>query len=336
MNSTIGKPSTVRSLCTRGPHWPVPGGLAGDARCFRSGMPNRAEPFIGTEALAAGRFTKRTLHSQNQLVYRNVYLPHDEEPTAKERAVAAWLWSGRGATVAGLSAAALHGSSWIAGDAPAELTRAEGSANGIIVHRERLRDEERGTVGEVPVTTLERTVFDLGRRKGFEEAVIRVDALSNASGIGPSLVQPLVESHRGARGLVQLREVLDVMDGGAESPQETRTRLLLVDAGLRRPQTQIEVADGSGYPFARIDMGWEEYLVGVEYDGQQHWTDPAQHAHDIDRHAKLIALGWRIIRVSAELLRYCRPVIVQRTFAALDAAGCPWVAECVVDPRQIA
>ncbi|MDT5065614.1 MAG: hypothetical protein QOK02_1769 [Mycobacterium sp.] len=70
--------------------------------------------------------------------------------------------------------------------------------------------------------------------------------------------------HRGARGLVQLRQVLELMDGGAESPQETRTRLVLIGAGLRQPQTQIEVRDAGGYPFARVDMGWEEYKVGVE------------------------------------------------------------------------
>jgi very-short-patch-repair endonuclease len=120
------------------------------------------------------------------------------------------------------------------------------------------------------------------------------------------------------------------MDGGAESPQETRTRLVLIDAGLPRPQTQIIVA-----PW-RIDMGWEEFRVGVEYDGAQHWTDHTRFAHDIDRHAVLTALGWRIIRVSADLLRHRRTVILQRVFAALDAAGCPWLHECAVMPRLLA
>ena len=65
------------------------------------------------------------------------------------------------------------------------------------------------------------------------------------------------------------------MDGGAESPQETRTRLVLVDAGLPKPQTQIVVTGHFGRTFARIDMGYEEFKVGVESDGVQHWTDPA-------------------------------------------------------------
>jgi very-short-patch-repair endonuclease len=299
-------------------------------------MLTRSDPFLGTEALAEGRFTTRTLHSRNQMVFRNVYLPEGVELTPERRAAAAWLWSGRRAVVAGLSAAALHGSLWINDDEPAELTRAETTSNGIIVHRERLRDQDIVQIGGLPVTSAARTAFDLGRRKGLEKAVIRVDALANATGMGPDGVQPLIDSHRGRRGLVQLREVLALIDGGAESPQETRTRLLLLDTGFRRPQTQIEVLDRFSQPFARIDMGWEEFRVGVEYDGEQHWTDPAQRAHDIDRYSKLTALGWLIIRVSADLLRYRPAVILQRVYAALRGAGCPWVDECAVDPRQVA
>lgn len=121
--------------------------------------------------------------------------------------------------------------------------------------------------------------------------------------------------------IVQLRRVLDLVDGGAESPQETRTRLVLVEAGLPKPQTQIRVRDAFGEVFARVDMGYEAFKVAVEYDGEQHWTDPLQRSYDIDRHARLLAAGWIVIRVSAEMLRYRPHIIVQRTCAALHDAG---------------
>ena len=63
--------------------------------------------------------------------------------------------------------------------------------------------------------------------------------------------------------------------------------------------------------------------IGVEYDGAQHWTDPAIRSHDIEAQARLEALGWRIIRVSADMLRYRPHTIVERTRAALRAAGAP-------------
>ncbi|HYO05346.1 MAG TPA: DUF559 domain-containing protein, partial [Mycobacterium sp.] len=163
-----------------------------------------------------------------------------------------------------------------------------------------------------------RTAFDLGRRRGRTLAVIRVDALTNATGLRAPSIEALIRRHGGVRGLRQLREVVDLVDGGAESPQETRTRLVLVDAGLPRPRTQIVVDDW------RIDMGYEEFKVGVEYDGVQHWSDPRQHRRDIDRLAELLARGWLIIRVSADMLRYRPGVITSRTCQALRQAGAEW------------
>jgi very-short-patch-repair endonuclease len=282
-------------------------------------------PFIGTQALADGRVSRRTLRSQHVKVYRNVYLPKGHELTAVTRGLAAWLWSGRGATVAGLSAAALHGSRWIDSGRPAELYRRNGKpAAGIVIHRDELADDEVCRVRGVPVTSPARTAFDLGRRQGLTTAVIRLDALANATKLKAVAVEDLARRHPGVRGLVQLSQALRLMDGGAESPQETRTRLLLVRSGLPKPQTQIVVTDDFGCPFARTDMGYREWQVGIEFDGAQHWTDPAQRTADIDRYAELVALGWLVIRVSSDLLRYRPEVIVARVCAALREAGAEW------------
>lgn len=74
----------------------------------------------------------------------------------------------------------------------------------------------------------------------------------------------------------------------------------------------------------RVDTGYEEFKVGVEYDGEQHWNDPGQHARDIDRLADLASSGWRIVRVSAEILRSRPQVVITRTCQALHAAGADW------------
>jgi hypothetical protein len=283
-------------------------------------------PFLGTEALARGEVTKRALIGRHNRIYRDVYLPKGVELTAATRAVAAWLWSGRQATAAGLSAAALYGTQSIDPRLPAELYRRNGKpVDGILIHRDELIDDECGLVRGIPATTPARTAFDLGRRGRRTQALVAVDALANATRLHSSDVHPVLARHRGVRGLVQLREVLDLMDGGAESPQETRTRLVLIDAGLPRPQTQIiVVGDFHGKRHSRVDMGYEDFKVGVEYDGEQHWTDPQQYEYDIDRHAELLARGWVIIRVSADMLRYRPHVIVARVCAALRAAGAEW------------
>ncbi|MFI5506460.1 DUF559 domain-containing protein [Mycobacterium sp. NPDC051804] len=263
--------------------------------------------------------SERTLRSGYDRIYRDVYLRQGAELTAESRAMAAWLWSARHATVGGLSAAALHGSGYIDAHLPAELFRRNGKkVRGIVIHRDELLRDEEMSVRGISVTTPARTAFDLGRRGGRIAAVIRLDALANATGLQPSDVRPLVDRHRGARGLVQLREVLDLMDCGAESPQETRTRLILVDAGLARPRTQIAVGRW------RIDMGYDEFKVGIEYDGPQHWEDEEIRQRDIEKYAELSGRGWIIIRVGADLVRYRRRVIVERVCVGLRQAGAEW------------
>jgi hypothetical protein len=280
-------------------------------------------PFRATEALAAGIVTPHRLRADFEMVHRNVYIRRGQELTAVTRAVAAWLWSGRSATVAGLSAAALHRTAWIDNWLPAELNRrSRDKTSGIILHSDILDEDETCVRDGIRLTTPARTAFDLGRRIGLTAAVIRLDALMHATELKATDVELLAQRYRGARGLAQLRQALHLVDEGAESPYETKTRLVVLSAGLPRPTTQIEVRDEWGAVIARIDMGWEEWKVGVEFDGAQHWTDPVQRTRDIDRLAELEAHGWTIIRVSADMLRHRPHVVVARIRGALLNAGC--------------
>jgi hypothetical protein len=123
-------------------------------------------PFRGTEALAAGIVTPHRLRSDFEPVHRNVYIPCGKKLTPVTRAIAAWLWSGRSATVAGLSAAALHRTAWIDDWLPAELNRrSRDRARGIILHSDSLDEDETCTRDGIMLTTPARTAFDLGRRK---------------------------------------------------------------------------------------------------------------------------------------------------------------------------
>jgi uncharacterized protein DUF559 len=280
--------------------------------------------FIGSEALAAGLVNRYQLATRYDTVYRNVYVPKGQVLTAADKAVAAWLWSERRATAAGVSAAALHGTKWFDAKLPAELNQPHRhKTKGILLHSDKLADDEVCVTSGIPATTPARTAYDLGRRRGLTTAVIRLDALMQATNLKQIDVEALAQRHRGTRGIVQLRQAIDLSDGGAESPQETRTRLILTHAGLRPQRTQIEVFDNFGEFVHRVDMGWDDWMVGVEYDGAQHWTDPDVRANDIETQAVLEALGWRIIRVGNDMVRYRPNTIVGRTRAALRAAGAP-------------
>jgi very-short-patch-repair endonuclease len=281
-------------------------------------------PFLGTEALAAGTLNRYQLDARYEMLHRNVYVPRGTVLTPVDRAVAAWLWSGRSATVAGLSAAALHRSLWIDAKNPAELVHSSRHKTvGIVLRSDALAGDEVCVLDGIRTTTPERTAYDLGRRRGLTMAVIRIDALLQATDLKLPDVQRLIDRHRGARGMVQLRTVLELADDGAESPQETRLRLVLTSANMRPSQTQINVFDRYRL-VGRIDMGWQEWKVGVQYDGIQHWTDPQQRTRDIDQNVEYQDLGWRIVRVGADLLRQRQRTVIARTRAALRAAGAPY------------
>ncbi|MDV6263010.1 DUF559 domain-containing protein [Rhodococcoides yunnanense] len=280
-------------------------------------------PFVGSEAMANGLVTRQDLRHRFRRIYRDVYIDPGCELDAPTKARAAWLFSRGKGVVSGVSAAAIHGSGWISADHDAELIWAEHRRkfDGLRIGFDELRPEEIETVDGLVVTTAARTAYDLGRRRPFGTAVARLDALCRATGVGISNITRIAEGHGGARGIVQLREVLDVVDAGAESPQETRTRLALMAAGLPRPQTQIEVMGPDGRVFARIDIGWARWKVAVEYDGEQHWSDERQRAWDIERQHLLEALGWTVIRVSALQLRTDPWGVAARVRDKLRAAG---------------
>lgn len=282
------------------------------------------EIIIGTEALSRGAVTRHTLQTKFVKLHQNVYAPKGLTLTAYDRAVAAWLWSGRRATLVGFSAAAALGSRWLPTDAKPELARVhQSSTSQIAIHIGAIADDELTVVDEMSCTTPARTGYDLGRRLALEAAVIRIDALLNATGTAVTEVAAIAERYAGARGIRRLRIALAAADAGAESPQETRLRLLLVKSGLPRPETQIPVVDQWGRVRRRIDMGYPQWMVGIEYDGEQHWTDARQYEQDIERLEFLAAQGWTVVRVSRNQLRYRQSEVLQRVRSALAAAGYP-------------
>ncbi|MFE6924187.1 DUF559 domain-containing protein [Nocardia sp. NPDC057663] len=281
------------------------------------------EPFIGSWALAAGAVTRHELRHDFDRVAPDVYARKGIQLDVTGRAKAAVHWTKGEGVLVGRSAAALLGSAYVDADQPVEiaLPRHRRPPPGITVIQAELTRGERCEVHGYPVTTPPRTAFDLARRLPRDQAIPALDALCRATGLDPSTVLSFADGHQGVRGCARARAVLGLVDPGAESPQESLTRLLLIDHGLPAPTTQIVVRDHGGEFLARLDMGWERWQVAVEYDGAQHWTDTAQRTKDIDRLAILAEHGWLIVRVGADLLRNRPYIVIDRVLAALNAHG---------------
>ncbi len=94
--------------------------------------------------------------------------------------------------------------------------------------------------------------------------------------------------------------VLDLVDPGAESPQETWLRLVVIRNGFPRPQTQIPVYDEFGVLVAVFDLGWEHLKIAMDYEGEHHRINRRRFNHDIRKAETVAELGWTDIRVTAE------------------------------------
>ncbi len=258
------------------------------------------DPFIGSEAVRSGTLRPHQLRSRFRAVFPDVYVRRDGQLTMRDRALAAWLWSHRRGVLAGLTAAAWHGSKWVDERLPVELVWSNPRPpRGVRTYDVSLRSEELQMVAGVPVTTPERTAFDIGRREAMGMTIAHLDALMRATGTKVNEVLHVADGHRGARGLRQLEAALELVDPGSQSPKETWLRLLLIRAGLPRPTTQIPVVADSGARLYYLDMGWEDLMVAAEYDGEHHRLDRWQYTRDIRRREALERLGWLVIRVTA-------------------------------------
>lgn len=275
-----------------------------------------SSPFIGSDAVAGGGLTRGDLRWNYRAVHPDVYVRKNAERTLALYTRAAALWVPDG-IITGRAAAALHGAKWHGPDTPVELIGASRRPRpGVIVRDERITADEIMRIGELAVTTPERTALDLARHLPRVRAVASLDALAAAAGVQPDAVLDLAERYRGARGVRRARALLPLVDAGAQSPRESWLRLLVIDAGLPRPTTQIPVYDG--FLTAFIDLGWEDLKIGMEYDGGQHATDRRQFVKDIGRHDLFAGKEWLMVRVVKE---HSRAFILRRAYDAFARRG---------------
>jgi hypothetical protein len=277
-----------------------------------------AGPFLGSEAIAGGLLTRSQLSTRYTRLFRDVYIERDIEITAALRAEAGWLWAKRRGVVAGLSAAALHGSRWVEGNTVELIHENRHRLPGVHTRGDRIEDDEITTVDGIPVTTPSRTALDLGCWYPIMSAVAAIDSLARAVEIKAADVELLARRYPGRRGIGRARLALTLFDAGAQSPKESWLRVVLIQAGLPRPQTQIPVRNEFGSAIAYLDMGWEDLKIAVEYDGDHHRSDRSQFGWDIRRLERLQSLGWIVIRVvagdrPAEIVRRVNSALSSRT-----------------------
>jgi hypothetical protein len=150
----------------------------------------------------------------------------------------------------------------------------------------------------IPVTTAVRTAVDALRWLRPHMGLGVADALAHRGLVTPQELTCRVEDFAGCAGVRQARYLARLVEPGTESFGESWLRLRVVDAGFPRPRVQIEVVNAAGEVVYRLDLGWDDVKVAVEYDGDEYHSTPEQLRRDCRRRDELEAVhGWRVLAV---------------------------------------
>lgn len=212
-----------------------------------------------------------------------------------------------GAVVSHLSAAVLHGLPvWPERLGPVQVTRRPpGSGKrrgGVHVHVAPLDASDVVDVADLPVTSLARTVLDLGRTLPLAQAVAAGDAALRAGLRGDDL-EVVLAAARGWRGLPSARRAADLLDARSESAGESASRVTLHRLGLAPSDLQFEVLDTQGEFLARVDFVWEGQRTLGEFDGRGKYDrllapgmTPADAVHFEKRREDALREDWELVR----------------------------------------
>lgn len=188
-------------------------------------------------------------------------------------------------------------------------------------HLGTLVDDDVTVVVGLPATALELTAVDCGRSMHPLAALVVIDGALRAGGSREAMLA-LLDRNPAGRGASRARQVVELGDAGAESPQESALRFALLRAGLPSPRTQVRVDTRLGTFWA--DLGWEEWHVVLEYDGRPKYTDAEALVREKRRHDAIVEAGWTVLRITREDMRV--PDLLVARVLRLLPAGVPRVA----------
>jgi hypothetical protein len=147
----------------------------------------------------------------------------------------------------------------------------------------------------IRVTTPARTALDLARRLRRPMALAALDAFTHTGLVTPAELRVGVARLRHHPGVRQARVLVALVEPATESPGESWLRLRIVDAGFPRPEPQIRLYDPSNRERYRLDLGYRDDRLGLEYDGQLFHDAPAQQKHDRIRREDIErTFGWTV------------------------------------------
>ena len=175
------------------------------------------------------------------------------------------------------------------------------SADGLVVHRRE--GAPLSVVNGRPATTPAWTAVEVARSLRHPRALATLDAALRSGTCDRAELWRAAVQQAGRRGIVAVRDLIPLAAAEAESPMESEARLAMIDGGLPLPKLQYEIIDANRQR-RRVDFAWPEHRVAVEYDGVDWHSGPDAMRRDRERTAALLDVGWVVIAIVFEDVRY--------------------------------
>ena len=240
-----------------------------------------------------------------QVLLPGVVLTVTGVPTVWQQRRAALLWAGLRAALTSWTGLAVQG---VRCEETADVhvavpharqlsTRAFVRAPGrVLVHRTTRPLDSQGSLPVLPVA---RCVVD---------ACLPMSSLTDVRAVVSAAVQQrrttverLQEELERApqRGSGLLRSVLDEVGDGARSAPEAALVRAVRRRSLPAYRMNVDVYDGDGRWLARVDLAFPALRIAVEVDGQRWHLRADRWVADVERHTRLEAAGWTVLRYTA-------------------------------------
>jgi very-short-patch-repair endonuclease len=252
-----------------------------------------------------------------QRLLPGVYLTVTGVPSWEQKARAGVLFAGQGAALTAWSGLSLAGLEEQRVDVHVALPHARRlvardflvGGGRLVLHRTTRSLESRGSLPTLPV---ERCVVDacLGLKRLDEVRAV----VSRSVQRGRTTVEKLLVALEDApqRGSGLLRRALDEVGEGARSVPEAALARALRVASLPPYRLNADVHDEQGTWLARGDVVIEELKLLVELDGARWHVSADRWVADVERHTRLEAAGWTVLRYPASrVLRDAAGVVAE-------------------------
>lgn len=186
----------------------------------------------------------------------------------------------------------------------------------------QLQSEERTYVGDLPVTTVARTLLDLANDYPLEVSVPFISEALRRKLTSREVLRDKIRP--GTRGCRQAVQALDLASPHHESPGEALCAVKFFRFNIVGMVPQVDTYNESGMWIARNDFRHDKHPLIVEFHGvgkyylNEAGPDQAS-SENHERHMKLLNAGYRVFNlVWADLFRVSEFARIKATIAQLD------------------